>query len=139
MRDKPAMAPTPLDVTQAIFERFGAQDVDGIVALLHNAVVIDFYGPAVIPYAGHYEGLAQARRFFETVLASVDIHQFDADEFICAGDKVVVTGRLRLTARSTGREIRSDFVHVITVADARWLHFRDFMNTAVAEAAFRAS
>ena len=49
-----------------------------------------------------------------------------------------VTGNLRLTARSTGREIRSAFAHVITVADGKWVRFRDFMNTSVAEAAFRA-
>mgnify|MGYP003632787525 CR=1 FL=1 len=58
------------------------------------------------------------------------------EEFICEADKVVVTGHLRLTARSTGREIESDFVHVITVADGKWLLFRDFMNTVEAANAF---
>ena len=45
-----------LEVTQEIFRCFGAHDVDGIVELLHPECVIDFYGPEVIPYAGHYEG-----------------------------------------------------------------------------------
>ncbi len=127
----------PIDVTKAVFEAFGRGDIDAILARLHDKVEIEFYGPAVIPYARHYNGLAEARRFFETVLSSVDIHQFEPQEFICERDKVVVTGHLRLTARATGRPIESDFVHVITVADGKWLRFRDFMNTAVAAAAFQ--
>ncbi|MCX7071379.1 MAG: nuclear transport factor 2 family protein [Gammaproteobacteria bacterium] len=123
-------------MVKEVFARFGAADVPGILELLDEQVVIDFYGPPVIPYAGHYETRSEARRFFDTVLASVDIHQFDAEEFIASDDKVVVTGHLRLTARRTGGNIDSDFVHVITVRDGKWLHFRDFMNTAIAQQAF---
>lgn len=129
----------PVKVTEAVFEAFGAQDIDAIVELLHENIRIEFYGPEVIPYAGTYRGREQARKFFETVLSSVDIHQFDAHEFIASGDQVVVTGHLRLTARSTGRVIESDFVHVISVADGKWLLFRDFMNTHVAACAFAGS
>ena len=110
----------PIDVTKNVFEAFGAHDVDNIVKWLHPDVRIEFYGPEVIPYAGNYDGLEEARGFFETVLSSVDIHQFDPEEFICEGDKVVVTGHLRLTA----------------VADEKWLLFRDFMNTVEAAKAF---
>lgn len=126
----------PIDVTKGVFEAFGNQDVDGIMKLLSNDVVIEFYGPSIIPYANMYQGAVEARRFFEIVLSSVDIHQFDAEEFICEGDKVVVTGHLRLTAHKTGKPIKSDFVHVITVRDGKWVRFRDFMNTVVAAEAF---
>ena len=103
----------PIDVTKNVFAAFGAADVDTIVQWLHPDIRIEFYGPEVIPYAGTYDGLEQARGFFETVLSSVDIHQFDPEEFICEADKVV-----------------------ITVADGKWLLFRDFMNTVEAANAF---
>ena len=45
---------------------------------MNDDIVIDFYGPSVIPYAGHYEGRAEARGFFETVLSSVDIEEATA-------------------------------------------------------------
>ncbi|MCE9651055.1 MAG: nuclear transport factor 2 family protein [Parvibaculum sp.] len=122
--------------TQELFAAFGAKDVPKILTFLDPEIVIEFYGPATIPYAGTYRGLGEAHRFFTTVLSSVDINQFDAEDIFGAGDKVVVTGHLNLRARSTGRLIDSDFVHVITLRDARWLRFRDFMNTAVATAAF---
>ncbi|MGQ0622259.1 MAG: nuclear transport factor 2 family protein [Panacagrimonas sp.] len=121
---------------QEVFVRFGRGDVPAILEMLDENVVIEFYGPSVIPYAGTYNTKAEARKFFETVLSSVDIHQFEPQEFIAQNDKVIVTGHLRLTARATGGTIESDFVHVITVRDGLWLRFRDFMNTAVAVVAF---
>lgn len=122
--------------TQKLFEAFGAKDIPAILKYLDPDIRIEFYGPSVIPYAGTYDGMSAARRFFETVLSSVDINQFDAEEIYGTGDKVIVTGHLNLRALSTGRIIDSDFVHVITLRDERWLRFRDFMNTAVAVAAF---
>ena len=122
--------------TQQLFEAFGAKDIPTILTYLDPEIVIEFYGPAVIPYAGTYKGIAEAEGFFKTVLSSVEINQFDAEEIFGVGDKVVVTGHLNLKSMKTGGIIDSDFVHVITLRDAKWLRFRDFMNTAVAVAAF---
>ena len=127
-----------IETTERVFEAFGRGDIDAILEHLAADVVIEFYGPPAIPYAGTYRGRDDARRFFETVLASIDVNVFEPQEMIASGDKVVVTGHLNLTAKATGREIDSDFVHVITLAGGRWLRFRDFMNTANAVAAFTA-
>ncbi|MGR9091151.1 MAG: nuclear transport factor 2 family protein [Gammaproteobacteria bacterium] len=51
-------------------------------------------------------------------------------------DKMIVVGHPNLTTKATGQIIDSDYVHVITLADGKWLRFRDFMNTAVAVQAF---
>ncbi len=127
---------TNLDLTKEVFTRFGNHDVDGIVELLHSDAIIEFYGPEVIPYAGHYSGKEECRQFFNTVLSSVDIHVFEPEEFICEEDKVIVVGRLRLTTKINGKEIKSPFVHVIDCKEGKWFRFRDFMNTAVAVKAF---
>ncbi len=130
------MSNPEVDTTIEVFTRFGNKDVPAILELLNDDVVIEFYGPSVIPYAGNYRGLAEAETFFSTVLSSVDIHQFEPEQFLSDGKMVTVTGQLHLTARSTGRDIRSDFAHVITVENGKWTRFRDFMNTAEAVAAF---
>lgn len=39
-------------------------DVAAIIELLDDDILIEFYGPPVIPYAGTYRGAGQARRFF---------------------------------------------------------------------------
>ncbi len=122
--------------TQKLFEAFGAQDIPAILEYVNDDIVIEFYGPDVIPYAGTFRGREEARRFFTTVLSSVDIHEFAPEEFLADADKVVVTGHLHLTAKSTGKDIRSDFVHVITLEGEKWSRFRDFMNTTEAYLAF---
>lgn len=128
---------TNIAATEKLFEAFGAGDIPGILALCNDDIRIEFYGPAdIIPYADMYDGMEAARRFFETVLSSVDIHVFEPQEFLADKDKVIVTGVLHLTAKSTGRDIRSDFVHVITMKDGKWQKFRDFMNTHEAVKAF---
>lgn len=111
-------------------------DVAAIIELLDDDILIDFYGPPVIPYAGTYRGTGQARRFFKTVLLSVRIKQFEPQARLATGDKVIVTGHLNLNAVTTGREIDADFVHVITLRNNKWLRFRYFMNTFVAVQAF---
>ena len=125
-----------IQITRDVFEAFGAADVPAILRLLDDEILIEFYGPAAIPYAGTYRGRDEARRFFETVLASVDIRRFEPVEFLADRDKVVVTGFLSLVAKPTGIGFESEFVHVITLRNRKWLRFRDFMNTAVAAAAF---
>ena len=101
--------------TQKLFEAFGAGDIPKILTFLNEDIRIEFYGPEdIIPYAGTYNGLGEAQTFFETVLSSVDIHIFEPEEFLADQDKVIVTGHLHLTAKSTGGTIKSDFVHVIT-------------------------
>ena len=122
--------------TQTLFAAFGAGDIPGILEHLNDDIVIEFYGPETIPYAGVYKGKEEARSFFETVLSSVAIHQFEPQEMLADADKVVVTGHLNLESLSTGGVIDSDFVHVITLKDEKWSRFRDFMDTAVAVAAF---
>ena len=122
--------------TQKLFEAFGAHDVPAILEHVNDDIVIEFYGPDVIPYAGTYKGKDEARRFFETVLSSVDIHEFAPEEFLADTDKVVVTGHLHLTAKVSGLDIVSDFVHVITLKGEKWSRFRDFMNTTEAYLAF---
>lgn len=123
--------------TQKLFEAFGTGDIPGILTLCNDDIRIEFYGPAdIIPYADMYDGMDAARRFFETVLSSVNIHVFEPQEFLADKNKVIVTGVLHLTAKSTGRDIRSDFVHVITMKDGKWQKFRDFMNTHEAVKAF---
>ena len=130
------MGEHPIDVTKKVFELFGTGDVKGIQLMLDDNVIIEFYGPDTIPYAGIYHGVDACGGFFDTVLSSVEIHQFEPQQFMSDGNMVTVTGHLHLTALSTGKDFQSDFVHVITVRDGKWLRFRDFMDTALAVEGF---
>lgn len=133
--DMNALEETNLALTKEVFNRISNHDADGICELLHEDAFIEFYGPDIIPYAGKYHG-EKCRDFFTNIFSSVDINEFSPEEFICKNDNVVVVGKLHLTSMKTGKAIKTDFVHVITCKDGKWLVFRDFMNTFVAYQAF---
>ena len=46
--------------------------------------------------------------------------QFDVDEVLADGDKVVVLGRQRATVRETGRHFETRWAHVYTFGAAKW-------------------
>ena len=125
-----------LALTKELFVCLGNKDIEGILSRLDPEVHIEFYGSKEIPYAGDYTGLVQSRKFFETVYSSIVIDVFNPQEFICKDDKVVVFGNLELTTQNTKNRIISNFAHIITCKNGKWISFRDFMNTVVAYKAF---
>ena len=52
------------------------------------------------------------------------------DEFLEAGDEVVVLGRYRGTAKQTGKPLDVPFVHVWSLRDGKAWRFRQFLDTA---------
>jgi len=52
------------------------------------------------------------------------------DEFLEAGEEVVVLGRYRGIAKGTGKRLDVPFVHVWTLDGALAVRFRQFLDTA---------
>jgi ketosteroid isomerase-like protein len=58
--------------------------------------------------------------------------EFTPKEFIAQCNKVVVLGFGAWTAKDTGLDFASDWVHVFTVEDGRIAAFREFMDVHLA-------
>jgi ketosteroid isomerase-like protein len=121
-----------------IYAAVPAGDAETVFGLLDPEVVIRYYGVPEIPYAGTFEGLAGAGDFFTRVGQSVQILSMEPWTFISEGDNLGVWGHQVFKRLETGVEFESDFAHIITMRDGKWLHFRDFMNSALAADVFRA-
>jgi uncharacterized protein len=52
------------------------------------------------------------------------------EEFLEAGDQVVVVGRYRGTAKESRKQLDVPFVHIWTVSGERAVRFRQFLDTA---------
>jgi uncharacterized protein len=127
---------TNIAATQAIYAAIPAGDLDTAMALLDPQIRITYYGTEAIPYAGDYRGIEQAVTFFTTVGTAIEIVEMQAWKFIAQGDDLATWGRQRFRRLETGHEWESEFAHIITLRDGRWLHFRDFMNSALTHLAF---
>ena len=125
-----------IEASKAIYAAIPAGDLDGALAFLDPEVRITYYGTEAIPYAGDYRGLAAAVDFFTIVGSVIEIVEMEAWKFIADGDDLATWGRQRFRLLSTGHEWESEFAHIITLRDGRWLHFRDFMNSALTHDAF---
>lgn len=122
--------------TKAIYAAIPAGDLDGALAHLDPEIRITYQGTDAIPYAGDHRGLAAAVEFFTIVGNNIEIVEMEVWRFIADGDDLATWGRQRFRRLATGYEWESEFAHIITLRNGRWLHFRDFMNSALTHEAF---
>jgi ketosteroid isomerase-like protein len=99
------------------------------LALFADDASVVFHGPAGVPLAGRYEGPAEIGAFFGRIGSLFEIEQFEAQEFIDAGDTVVVLGRERSKVRATGRHFDVPWVQVWRTRGGRITGLTDFFDT----------
>jgi ketosteroid isomerase-like protein len=125
-----------IETTKTIYAAVPAGDLETALAHFDPDVRITYYGTEKIPYTGDYRGITEAMTFFSTVGRHIEIVEMQPWKFIAQGDDLAVWGRQRFRRFATGHEWESEFAHIITLREGRWLHFRDFMNSALTLQAF---
>src|SRR5579862_9753855 len=94
-------------------------------------------GAPAIPFAGQRTGREGAAEFFRLLNESDEVLHFEPREFFAKGDKVVVLGVYRARARSTGKMIDSEWVHIFTLESGKVSGWTEFCDTAAIAAAYR--
>lgn len=112
-----------------LFEAFGRGEVDTLLAALADDV--DWQGPvsehaSSLPWAGRRRGREQVAEYFRQFAAISDWHPMEDVTFTAAGDRVVVEGRNRNTARATGRPYQHQWVMLFTISDGQIVRFRHY-------------
>jgi ketosteroid isomerase-like protein len=123
-------ARSALEIARESYEAFACGDLDRVVGDLDARIVWE--QAQGLPHGGTYHGVSEVRRNIFDPLDRDWWDEFTArpDEFIDAGDQVVVLGRYRARAKPTGRSLDVPFVHVWTVRDGKVTRFRQFLDTA---------
>jgi uncharacterized protein len=91
-----------------------------------------------LSFTGKRKGSEQVAEYFRLADEARTMREFVPKEFIAQGNKVIVLGSGRWTARATGRDFASDWVHVFTVEDGHIAAFREFLDSHLAVEAFQA-
>jgi ketosteroid isomerase-like protein len=119
-----------LALVQRSYASFEDGDLDAVLADMHPD--IEWHQAQGLPHGGFYRGVDEVRRNIFEPLDAEWWDEFTAkpDEFLDAGDQIVVLGRYRGIAKGTGKELDVPFVHVWTVRDGRAVRFRQFLDTA---------
>jgi ketosteroid isomerase-like protein len=95
----------------------------------------EFVLPDTVPWGGTRHGRDGVSAFATIFRDHVEGQWADADDFIDAGDVIVVLGRLRGRVTRTGEEFETHFAHVWTLSDGMPSRCRSYFDTAPVMAA----
>ena len=134
------MSKENVELVQAIYAAFGAGDVPGVVGRMSPEIV--WNEAENFPYADRNPYLGP-----EAILTGVfarlgtDWDGFAAvpDEYLDAGDTVVVLGRYHGTFKATGETLDAQLVHVWRLEDGKAVAFQQYTDTLQAARAIGAA
>ena len=124
-------------LVQQIYDAFKSGDIPSLLGSLSDDVQWQLPEISNIPFAGKRSGREAVAQFFALVADSQDVLQFEPQQFIAQGNKVVSLGHYAWRVRSTGREFESDFAHVFTISNGEVVGFQEYLDTAVELAAYQ--
>lgn len=115
---------------RAIYEAFAAGDIAGVLNRMSPDIVWNeaesFLYADGNPYRGP-EGVLNG--VFARIGDDWDGFQAIPQEYLDAGDTVVVLGRYRGTAKATGRPLDAQLAHVWRVEDGKAVGFQQYTDT----------
>ena len=117
-----------VQVVRNMYDAFGRKDEARLRQLLHPD--IEWIQSAGFPGGGHRRGVeAVLEKVFKGLRAEWNDWRSETEEYLDAGETVVVLGRYAGTHRGTGRSMEAVFAHVYEVQDGRITRFRQFTDT----------
>ena len=118
------------ELARRSYDAFERGDLDAVVGDMHEEIVWE--QAQGLPHGGVYRGLAEVRRAIFDPLEGEWWDEFHAapDEFLEAGESIVVLGRYTGVAKGTAKLLDVPYVHVWTFRDGKAVRFRQFLDTA---------
>ena len=93
---------------------------------------VEWHVPDTLPGGGDLHGTLEVLEFLDTMSGLWDDAYPEPEEFLPAGDKLVVLGSWRARARSTGVRVEVPFAHVQQFRDGKLVYFRNYLDAAKA-------
>jgi ketosteroid isomerase-like protein len=122
-----------IQALQRIYDALSRWDIDEFADnVTHD---FEFVLPETIPWGGTRHGRDGVSAFATIFRDYVDGQWADADDFIDAGEVIVVLGRLRGRVREGAKDYEVHFAHVWTLSDGVPSRCRSYFDTAPVMAA----
>jgi uncharacterized protein len=117
-----------------VYDAFQSGDLDGLLQNLTDD--FEWNAPGGAPFSGVRQGREQMRAFFTELRRLVRFDEFDIDDVVADGEKVVAIGRQRATVLETGRHFETPFAHIFTVRGGKLANGLALSDTQAAAACF---
>jgi ketosteroid isomerase-like protein len=113
-------------IVRRCFEGWNRQDTSVVEALSHPDVEIDLSARSLNPDV--YRGHSGVERLISEVLEIWEEFAFEPEEFVDAGDRVVVIVRARGRGKGSGATADQRIGQVWTLRDGKVAHFRLYVD-----------
>jgi ketosteroid isomerase-like protein len=124
------MSQQNVNIVQGAYEAFGRGDIPNVLANFDPQ--IEWIEPDVPGawFSGiHHGSETVAQEVFAGVPKFMEEFRIETEEFLDAGDSVVVLGRFRGRGKSTGKELNSPFAHVWKLHNGKAMRFQNYEDT----------
>jgi uncharacterized protein len=115
-----------VEVIAELYEALARRDLPAIMSLIDPEIIVS--QTELLPWGGEYHGVEGVQQFFTELFRRVE-SQLAVEEFVDAGDKVLVIGSTRGRVRATGATFNIRAVHVWTVKGGRGVRFEPNVDT----------
>lgn len=121
------------DITQVVKDAYAAflrRDIGAILNMVTDDVEWVSPGPPEPgPEPNRFYGRDGVARFFEAVLNDLEFDEFQPQEYVMQGDKVVALGRYSFRVKDTGEHCRSEWAMVFTLRGGKIARFHEYVDT----------
>ena len=115
---------------------FKTGDIKALLGLMSRDIQWELPAIENVPFSGKRQGVTGVGDFFDKLAEAQDVIEFNTNEFIGQGNKVVTLGNYKWRVKETGLPFNGDFAHVFTVENDKIVAFHEYMDTAAAATAF---
>jgi uncharacterized protein len=122
-------------LVQQFYQSQKAGHMESLLNFLARDVQWELPAMENVPFAGKWLGREGVGQFFGQVSKVQDVAEFEPEEYIAQGNKVIVPGRFTMRIKATGRNVSSTRAHVWTVENGQITRFYEYVDTAVVSSA----
>jgi ketosteroid isomerase-like protein len=126
-----------ISIVQKAYADFGAGNIEALVGAMSENVEWTEPAGGVAPFAGTHVGRPALMTFFRSMGELVQALEFEPQEFVAHGDRVIVLGRYKFVAKVTGKAWETDWVMIWTIVRGQIRKFQIYKDTGAEVEAFR--
>jgi uncharacterized protein len=121
-----------LETTKKAYDLFRQGDISILLKDIVDATCTwIFPGPLdKLPWAGIFNGRQEIAAFFGRVAQNLEFIEIAPREMIEQGETVVVIGTASVRAKTTGKIINEDWIHILKYNQGRIVFVQEYMDTA---------
>ncbi len=123
---------------QGVYEAYARGDIPSVLAAMEPNLEWDEPLAPDYPFRGVHRGpQGVANEVFGRFPTYFLEFEAVPEEFIDAGDRVIVLGEFQGKGKASGKAFRAPFVHIATFHDGKWVRFQNYTDTGTIVATLR--